>query len=166
MAHSILKSMFFVKFINRRPILKSMSVYHFLKSMSNDATSVCFKWSHIRCLTQRWKSDVTRFQMRDFGWQKRRKTRVSRNPNAGIFWADMLYIFMTQTWDACSEKPLITMSITGNLFLKIKWIRENHKKDHRKTESIYETLWMSVFLVVWEMTFCKNETRVNLYLEF
>ena len=77
----------------------------------------------------------------------------------------LIYTFMTQKWDACSENPLKTMSITGNVFQKINWIRENHKKDHTKEGTIYETLRMSVFLVVWKMSFLKNETRVNLYLE-
>ena len=31
----------FFKFSNRRPILKSVAISHFLKSMSNDVTDVC-----------------------------------------------------------------------------------------------------------------------------
>jgi hypothetical protein len=37
----ILKSMSILKFTNRRPILKSMAVSHFLKSTPNDVTDIC-----------------------------------------------------------------------------------------------------------------------------
>ena len=36
-----LRSMSFFKFSNRRPILKSLAVFHFLKSTSEDVTDIC-----------------------------------------------------------------------------------------------------------------------------
>jgi hypothetical protein len=40
-------------------------------------------------------------------------------------------------------------------------IRENHMKDHRKAEAIYETLRMSVFLIVRENIKNLFKTEVN-----
>jgi hypothetical protein len=60
----------------RRPILKYMEFFHFLKSTSFDVTDVYFKWRHTRYgmfLRQWWRRDKTRFRSTS--------TLVDPNPN-------------------------------------------------------------------------------------
>jgi hypothetical protein len=47
------QSLIDVQSSNRRPILKYVAVFHFLKSTSNDVTDVYFKWRHTRF----WNND-------------------------------------------------------------------------------------------------------------
>jgi hypothetical protein len=60
------QSLIDVQSSNRRPILKDMAVFHFLKSTSNYVTDVYFKWRHTRLdmvLKQWWRRDKTRFRV-------------------------------------------------------------------------------------------------------
>jgi hypothetical protein len=81
---------------NRRPILKYMVVFHFLKSTFNYVTDVYFKWRHTRydMVLKQWRRrDNTRFRVLCTS------TLADPNPNHNFFYGKLwsckrVYIYM------------------------------------------------------------------------